>query len=145
MREKVCFKCSIKKELGEFYKHPKMGDGHLGKCKSCTKRDVNARYYNPKFRARIIAYEYKRSRRPERKLAARENLRKMRQKHPGKARCRRKVNNAIRYGRIIRLPCEVCGNQKSEAHHEDYRSPLKVTWLCHRHHLLTEGRIPYEE
>ena len=40
---KKCFKCGIAKELSEFYVHPKMGDGHLGKCKSCTKNDSNKR------------------------------------------------------------------------------------------------------
>lgn len=37
---KICFKCNKEKELTEFYKHPKMGDGHLGKCKECTKLDT---------------------------------------------------------------------------------------------------------
>lgn len=37
---KICFKCKEEKELNDFYKHPRMNDGHLGKCKSCTKKDV---------------------------------------------------------------------------------------------------------
>lgn len=36
---KVCFRCSIEQPISEFYKHKGMGDGHLNKCKTCTKSD----------------------------------------------------------------------------------------------------------
>ena len=37
---KVCFKCGIEKPLTDYYKHKQMGDGHLNKCKDCTKKDT---------------------------------------------------------------------------------------------------------
>jgi hypothetical protein len=41
---KTCFKCGETKGLAEYYKHPRMGDGHLNKCKDCTRKDVKERF-----------------------------------------------------------------------------------------------------
>lgn len=45
------------------------------------------------------------------------------------------VRDALRRGRLVRLPCEECGNPKTDAHHDDYTKPLAVRWLCRSHHL----------
>lgn len=37
---KTCFKCNQEKPIDDFYVHKQMGDGHLGKCKECTKQDA---------------------------------------------------------------------------------------------------------
>lgn len=32
------------------------------------------------------------------------------------------------------MPCEVCGVKNAEIHHLDYSKPLKIKWLCRKHH-----------
>ena len=44
MESKKCFKCKSEKPLKDFYKHPKTADGHLNKCKICTRKDSNSNY-----------------------------------------------------------------------------------------------------
>lgn len=55
---------------------------------------------------------------------------------------RESVSRAIRAGRLVPQPCEVCGFAGTTkdgrrgviAHHDDYTEPLEVRWLCHRCH-----------
>lgn len=44
------------------------------------------------------------------------------------------VKRAVKSGRLVKKPCEVCGAEKVVAHHEDYNKPLHVKWLCTLHH-----------
>ena len=141
--KKKCFKCLRVKPITAFYKHSRMGDGHLNKCKACTKKDVRRRYYDPDSRERIVKYEKERARRPERKSKALEYQRASRAKHPGKNRARAKVFRSVVKGEIKKQPCNVCGYEKVEAHHIDYRKPLDVVWLCRKHHLIVENKTPY--
>lgn len=58
-------------------------------------------------------------------------------KFPLKTKARKMVALALKEGKLKRKPCEVCGFEKSEAHHPDYKKPLKVIWLCRAHHVQT--------
>jgi hypothetical protein len=60
---------------------------------------------------------------------------RFRARHPEKARAHDKVKHALRMGYIARTACVVCGNPKSEGHHERYDKPLEVIWLCRTHHI----------
>jgi len=57
MKEKICFKCNIKKPLDKFYKHKGMTDGHLNKCIECAKKDVRSRYERLSFNAEWVHKE----------------------------------------------------------------------------------------
>ena len=125
---KVCFKCGELKPLDEFYKHFAMGDGHLGKCKSCTKTDVCSNRL--KNIDRIRAYDRERAKNPERAKAAAEVSAAWRKRDKRITAAHNAVTRAIRKGNLVRLPCERCGAEKAFAHHEDYNKKLDVTWLC---------------
>lgn len=140
MKEKKCFKCGKIKKLGLFYYHKQMADGHLNKCKTCAKKDVKKRYQNSESIEKIRAYEKKRSQDPERKKRALEYQKTRRAKYPNKNKARNKVSNSLRDKKIEKQPCEICGEIKVEAHHPDYRRPLHVQWLCHKHHLEIERK-----
>lgn len=52
-----------------------------------------------------------------------------------RALARQYLNVYLKRGKIVKKPCEVCGSEKSQAHHDDYSKPLKVRWFCREHHL----------
>lgn len=150
---KKCFKCNEIKPLSYFYKHPMMADGHLGKCKQCTCADTEARRLVKSKDLNWVESELARHREKSRKcrelgLAAKskpESVTKWALKNKEKRRCHHIVNNAVRDGKLSRQSCEVCGSEKSEAHHEDYSRPLYVKWLCKKHHMERHVEIRRKE
>lgn len=135
--EKACFVCGETKPRSEFYRHARMADGHLNKCKSCTKRQARRRHrHKIEHDAEWREKERERSRRKE---ARRRRVHGSRQ-HPHHD-VHVELGNAIRDGRIVPATrCEDCGHDFSEfrreAHHDDYSKPLDVRWLC----ALCHGR-----
>lgn len=127
-RSKMCFKCEVVKSLSEFYKHSMMADGHLNKCKSCTKNDV-AKHRSENLEE-IRAYDRRRGKLPERRASANAISMLWRQADRRRMKCHNAVARAVKGGVLVRLSCERCGSERSMAHHEDYDKPLKVVWLC---------------
>ena len=127
-RSKVCFKCGIYKPLTDFYRHPMMGDGRLGKCKECTKKDVSEN------RGKRIDYyrEYDRDRAkiPERAKTASAISAAWRKADKRRGAAHNAVTRAVRSGALKRTPCERCGRNDAFAHHECYDHKLAVNWLC---------------
>lgn len=55
-------------------------------------------------------------------------------KHPLADKACSIVNEQIRQGRLKRVPCTVCGEPKTDAHHVDYSEPFNIMWLCRQCH-----------
>ena len=44
------------------------------------------------------------------------------------------IQEAKKMGIITKMPCEICGEINTEAHHDDYEKPLQIRWVCKKHH-----------
>ncbi len=60
--------------------------------------------------------------------------------NPEKILARKKLHKSVKAGRIVPLPCQVCG-EKAEGHHPDYSKPRDVVWLCRKHHLEVHAMV----
>ena len=114
-----------------------MADGHLNKCKECAKRDSDENFKRKMLDPNWQVKERERQRIKQANRRALGLEKKYKPKPiPTKER-RAKYGeyvSAIQNGWLIPQPCEVCGKEKSQGHHEDYSKPLDVIWLCVRHH-----------
>lgn len=127
---KTCFKCKETKPLYSFYTHKKMADGHINKCKKCTKKDVQI--HREKNIEKIRECDRNRGSR-----TTSAYLKEYRKKYKRKQIAHRKVAYRKSTGDLKPQPCEVCGaTEKINAHHDDYSKPLQVRWLCSVHHKL---------
>lgn len=141
---KKCKTCHAEKHESEFYKNSSMKDRLCSSCKKCIIQK---------------SLQFKSTHRPYVRQLEKERQKRLKQTPEGRAKwnarsraafkrnslkwsARSKVRYAIRVGRLIRGPCEICGTtEKIHAHHTDYSKPLQVQWLCEFHHASLHGRI----
>lgn len=147
---KNCFKCNVKKPSSEFYKHSKMADGLLGKCKNCTKLDVSDRYKklfeNPAWlkkereRCRIKQERYRMS-----GLAvgcSKESRKRWAMKNMHKIAAHKIARRSAKTGEIAtKTNCESCNRSGAlQMHHPDYSKPTHVIWLCTKCHGIAHRK-----
>lgn len=125
---KKCIACGLEKSPADFYAHPSMADGLLNKCKECHKAAIRAKRSERIEHYR--AYDRKRARNPERIKNSTEHTRMWRKEDKRRTAAHNAVSRALRSGRLVRQPCERCGEEQSYAHHESYDRKLDVKWLC---------------
>lgn len=119
MPEIECLDChhSFPATSDHFHKNGLGGLRHV--CKECAiKRTLKWQQENPATESR---YKY---------------VRRWVLNNPDKVKAHSTVHRAIKTGKLVRGPCEVCGSTKVQAHHDDYTKRLEVRWLCNIHHNL---------
>jgi hypothetical protein len=134
---KTCFKCGLEKSIDDFYRHPQMADGHLGKCKACAKLDVKTHRATHES---VREYDRKRAALPHRICLRTRITRDWRQTFRERARAQVIAGRAETEG-VLKAPelCEGCGLKKRvEKHHPDYSRPLLVVWLCKPCHAIAD-------
>lgn len=147
--EKVCKECGVLKPYTAYNKnYVKIGEV-LHVCKACL--NIRAKTYRQNNLEKWREYDRARAFLPHRVEARRKNqkrwttdpeLKKLHQtrtkewqlKNTEKRAAHVLVGNYLRDGKIIKKPCERCGSEHSEAHHDDYSKPLEIMWLCKTHH-----------
>lgn len=126
---KICFKCRRELPLSNFYKHPQMADGHLNKCKECTRTDVHDNYLKNLDSPDYVEKERERGRDKYHRLYKGNHS-----KRHGGGGARKYIEN-----RVGKLPENV------ELHHWNYNFPYKVFQLSRRHHARLHKLIVFDE
>lgn len=143
MKTSVCRVCGKEKIFREFNKTLRDGplsEWNLRYCKECAHKRYEKRYAKPEQRkAQLYAsINWKKIHPEEHARLARE----YRARWPEKIIAQNRLNYAVRKGRVIRQPCEVCGVvEQVHAHHVSYKPEdwYNVRWLCFVCHELEHG------
>lgn len=135
---RICNICKKEKNLSEFFSDSSRSKGRSYRCKDCEriwrreKRQRNIEIYKARDR------RYLKNHRME--ILSRRKTWYL--KNKVKISAHLKVRNALFKGVLKRLPCDICGSEQVDAHHEDYSKPLEIRWLCRKHHMRHHSSVP---
>lgn len=169
--EKECFKCNKVRPLSEFYKHKQMGDGHLNKCKECTKGDTKIRSDELSKDPEWMEKERLRGREKHHRLykvnssftldenyriikmtedelteASKENRRRYKENNPESAN-KSRVKYAENYPEKYKAKCRGLKETRKgfEKHHWSYKEEhyKDVLWLTKKDHMKLHKCLEY--
>lgn len=155
-----CKRCGVVKPLTEFNKNNKGKFGYTARCKDCLRaygkkhykqnRDRKAKsfkkIYQEKREERLVkARQYGQSEQGKqtKKLYAERLMRE----NPNKIKAISAVHSAVKSGKLIKEPCEVCDEPKVDFHHSkgyDEENWLVGQWLCRPHHAELHAKLRKE-
>lgn len=135
---KVCVKCGDPRPAADYY--ARKSGRRDSTCKTCRRR-VN-RKTGKKWRRENPELARRRNKIWNATGGAKESKRRYRERKSqtaefkDRARVRNVVTHAIRSGDLSPEPCEKCGSEPAQAHHDSYLPgrELDVRWLCSKHH-----------
>lgn len=137
---KKCFKCLSVKPRSEFYRHPLMKDGLLGKCRECARKDAAKRVESLSRDPEWVERERARCRLKTAKARAagkikqtpNENKQAWRKRNHFKSKAHNIAKRAVGAGKIERIEtCEHClSSPATDMHHFDYSRPIDVVFVC---------------
>ena len=128
-----CSKCKEDKPKTEFFKDRSLSRSYGYHCKKC--RSGYQKEYNKKNRARFSERDKKYYQ--DNKAHKQKVHRKYRDANRIKRIAHKKVEVALLSGKLTRPKVcsqSKCRNKHVEAHHDDYRKPLEIRWLCRKCH-----------
>lgn len=139
--KRKCYKCKEEKVITLFGRDKYKKSGYGFRCKECGAKYSKKWYVSPSATEKRIERhtktitQHKKYRQSQKgKVVSIRKAKRMRELYPEKWSARAKVRYAVKTGRLKKLPCDDCGDPKSQGHHPDYNKPLEVIWLCDRHH-----------
>lgn len=123
--KKRCPKCKRALKLSDFHSSNGRRDGKDGMCADCRNRASRARFaLNPDERRAYSRARYHTYGQDRGGVSAESRL-----AHAA----HESLHRAVKQGRLIRSKdCKSCGanRRRIEGHHDDYKKPLVVVWLC---------------